>query len=50
MITGILAKRPRPRYVIAGGYKLHAKMPTHMYSSYVRHGVLRGVLQSFNLM
>jgi len=31
----ILTKRPRPRNVIAGGYKMHAKMPTHVYSSYV---------------
>jgi len=38
----ILTKRPHPRYVIAGGYKLHAKMPTHVYSSYIRHGMFSG--------
>jgi len=45
----ILSKRPRSRYIIAGGYKLHAKMPMHVYSSYVRHGMFSGVLQSYNL-
>jgi len=43
----ILTKRPS--YVIAGGYKLHAKMPTHVYSSHVRCCVFSGVLQSHNL-
>jgi len=45
----ILTKRPRPRFVIAGGYKLNAKMPTHVYSSNVKRGVFSGVLQSYNL-
>jgi len=45
----ILTKRPRPHYIIVGGYKLHAKMPMHVYSSYVRHGEFSGVLQSYNL-
>jgi len=36
-------------YVIAGGYKLHAKMPTNVYSSYVRCGVFSSILQLYNL-
>jgi len=47
----ILTKRPRARYVSrAGGYKLHAKMLTYVYSSYVSRNVFSGVLQSCNLM
>jgi len=45
----ILTKRPRPRYVIAGGYKLHAKILTHVYSSYISRGVFSSVRQSYNL-
>jgi len=45
----VLTKRPHPHYVTAGGYKLHATIPTHMYTSYIRRSVFNGVLQSYNL-
>jgi len=35
--------------LLVGGYKLHAKMPMQVYSSYVRRSVFSGVLQSYNL-